>query len=224
MKFPLKVRAVALDLDGTLLDTAPDLGRAVNRMLAELALPSLDLSTIKSFIGNGIVNLIKRSLHTVMQREAEEGECRRALEIFSGHYENDLSRNSFAYPGVREGLARMRGQGFRLSCVTNKSSRFTLPLLRQTDIAPFLDLTICGDTLPEKKPHPLPLIHICEKFAIAASELLMIGDSANDTGTARAAGCPVFCVSYGYGRNIGDLQADAIVNDLVEAAKLIELK
>ncbi len=224
MKFPLKVRAVALDLDGTLLDTVPDLARAVNRMLADLALPALDLLTIKSFIGNGIVNLIKRSLRAVIKRDPQEDECRQALEIFSSHYEKDLARSSFAYPGVREGLAKMRAQGLRLCCVTNKSSRFTLPLLRETEIAPFLDLTICGDTLAEKKPHPLPLLHICDTFAIPANEVLMIGDSANDTGTARAAGCPVFCVSYGYGRNIADLQADAIVDDLVQAAKLIELE
>lgn len=224
MKFPLRIRAVALDLDGTLLDTAPDLGLATNRMLAELALPALYLDTIKSFIGNGIANLVKRSLVAAMQRDPDEDEFTRAFAIFSRHYESNLSRDSQPYSGVVEGLTLMHEAGFRLSCITNKASRFTLPLLRDTGIARFLDLTVCGDTLAEKKPHPMPLLHACERFGVEPKDLLMIGDSANDTETARRAGCPVFCVSYGYGRNIAELKPDAIVTSLVEAAKLITLK
>lgn len=224
MKFPLKVRAVALDLDGTLLDTAPDLALAANRMLAELDLPALGLETIKSFIGNGIANLVKRGLRAAMHREPDDDEFAAAIAIFSRHYENNLSRDSRPYPGVLEGLTLMREAGFRLSCITNKASRFTLSLLSETGIAPFLDLTVCGDTLPEKKPHPLPLIHACEHFGVARNEIVMIGDSANDTETARRAGCSVFCVSYGYGRDVAQLNPDAIVQSLVEATKLIELK
>ncbi|MGH8727206.1 MAG: phosphoglycolate phosphatase [Burkholderiales bacterium] len=223
MKFPLAVRAVFFDLDGTLLDTAPDLSRAANSMLADLNLPALDLDVITSFIGKGIVNLVKRTLAAALGKEADEEFFTRALEIFSRHYENGLSYDSEPYPKVIEGLTAMREAGFRLGCVTNKASRFTLPLLAETGLAPFFALTIAGDTLNEKKPHPLPLLHACERLEIAPKELLMIGDSANDTETARAAGCPVFCVSYGYGRNVAELKPDAIVADLVEAARLVTL-
>lgn len=224
MTFPLAVRAVVIDLDGTLLDSAPDLARAANRMLAELRLPALPLDVIKSFIGNGIVNLVRRSLGAAGGEVADEDECSRALAIFSRHYEHDLSSETKPYPGVVEGLTRMREAGLRLGCVTNKAERFTTPLLRETGLARFFDVTICGDTLPEKKPHPMPLLHACERFAIPPHELLMIGDSANDTETARRAGCPVFCVSYGYsgGRDVAELKPDAIVASLLDAARLIQ--
>lgn len=224
MNFPLAVRAVVIDLDGTLLDSAPDLARAANRMLAELRLPALELEVIKSFIGNGIVNLVRRSLGAAGGKVPDEDECAHALAIFSGHYESDLSLETQPYPGVVEGMTMMRDMGMRLGCVTNKAERFTLPLLEETGLAQFFDLTISGDTLPEKKPHPLPLLHACKRFGVATSELLMIGDSANDTETARRAGCPVFCVSYGYsaGRNVAEFEPDAVVESLIEAASLIK--
>jgi phosphoglycolate phosphatase len=224
VNFPLLVRAVVIDLDGTLLDSAPDLGRAANRMLAEVRLPALELDVIKSFIGNGITNLVKRSLSTASGETPSEDYFAHALDIFSRHYEDNLSHDTQPYPGVVEGIAMMRDAGIRLGCVTNKAERFTSPLLQETGLSQFFDLTICGDTLPEKKPHPLPLLHACNHFGVSPNELLMIGDSANDTETARRAGCPVFCVSYGYsgGRDVAEFKPDAIVESLVEAARLIE--
>jgi phosphoglycolate phosphatase len=124
---------------------------------------------------------------------------------------------------VVEGLERMRAGGLKLACVTNKAQAFTLPLLERTGMAGFFDLVVSGDTLPRKKPDPLPLLHIAQHFRLLPPQLLLIGDSDNDTDAARAAGCPVVCVPYGYtgGRQVRDLDCDAIVASLIEAAELI---
>jgi phosphoglycolate phosphatase len=222
----LPIRAIVIDLDGTLLDTAPDLAVAANRMLADLGFSGLDADVIKSFIGKGIGNLVRRCLGMALGRqEPDEALLETALASFTAHYERNLCNGTQRYPGVVEGLAAIRAAGFRLGCITNKATKFTLPLLEQTEIAHFFELTVCGDTLPEKKPHPLPLLHSAKVFGVSPSELLLIGDSANDTEAARAAGCPVFCVSYGYhaGYELEELEAVAIVDSLQEVARLIRL-
>ena len=112
----------------------------------------------------------------------------------------------------------------RLACVTNKAARFTLPLLEQKGLAPYFELVVSGDTLARKKPDPMQLAHICAAFALAPEKVLLIGDSANDALAARAAGCPVLCVSYGYneGGDVHDLECDAIVGSLSEAANVLQ--
>jgi phosphoglycolate phosphatase len=127
------------------------------------------------------------------------------------------------YPGVLDGLSALRENGFRLACITNKAEAFTLPLLRATGLLEFFDLVLSGDTLPKKKPDPMPLLHACKQFNIEPGEMLLIGDSLNDSQAARAAGCHIFCVPYGYneGRDVRELDCDAVVPSLYEAAKLI---
>lgn len=124
---------------------------------------------------------------------------------------------------MQEGLAALRARTVPLACVTNKAERFTLPLLRRMEIDSYFAIVVAGDTLPQKKPDPLPLMHVCRHFGIAPRDMLMIGDSVNDAIAARAAGCPVFCVSYGYneGTDVRELDVDAIVSTLFEATKLI---
>ena len=123
-----------------------------------------------------------------------------------------------------EGLAALRESSFRLACITNKAEAFTLPLLRATDLLGYFNIVLSGDSLPKKKPDPMPLLHACEHFDIAPHEMLLIGDSLNDTQAARAAGCHIFCVPYGYneGRDVRELDCDAIVSSLYQATKLIQ--
>ncbi len=215
----MPIKAVLIDLDGTLLDTVPDLADAANAMLAELGRLTLPQDTIRDFVGKGIPNLVGRCLG--YPGESEAADAREALAVFKRHYAVVNGRKTRIYPGVLEGLQAMRAAGLKTACVTNKAAAFTGPLLAATGLAALLDLTVSGDTLAEKKPHPLPFLHICERFGVAPAEALVVGDSRNDVAGARAAGCPVFCVPYGYseGEDVRDLGADAIVGTLEEAAR-----
>lgn len=223
IQFPLPVKAVMVDLDGTMLDTVADLAAAVNLMLAKLGRSSLDEALVRNFVGKGIPNLVQRSLAGNLQGEVDAALFERALPVYLDCYESVNGQHTLLYPGVRDGLDAFKRAGFPLVCVTNKSARFTLPLLRQMQLADYFVLVVAGDTLPKKKPDPLPLTHACKELGIAPRDMLMIGDSLNDTIAARAAGCPVFCVPYGYneGLDVRQLDVDAIVETLVEAATLI---
>ncbi|SEK37388.1 phosphoglycolate phosphatase [Nitrosovibrio tenuis] len=222
--FPLSVKAVMIDLDGTLLDTARDLAEAANMMLRELGKAELPLETIQSYIGKGIQKLVKRTLSGALDGEPEAELFRRAMPIYERDYAKTLCINTQPYPGVLEGLVALRENGFRLACVTNKAEAFTLPLLRHTGLLGYFDIVLSGDSLPKKKPDPMPLLHACGHFGIAPHEMLLIGDSLNDAQAARAAGCRIFCVPYGYneGRDVRELDCDAIVSSLYQATKLIQ--
>jgi len=222
--FPLRVKAVMIDLDGTLADTIPDLAAATNLMLRDLGRPVLDVERIRDFVGKGIPKLVERALAGSVEGTAPADQMARALPIFERCYAGENGRHSVLYPGVNEGLLAMRSMQLPLACVTNKSGRFTIPLLEQLGIAHFFDQIIAGDTLPQKKPDPAQLLHACRSFNIAPREMLMIGDSGNDALAARAAGCPVFCVTYGYneGQDVRELDVDAIVPSLIEAKRLIQ--
>ncbi|MBM4189941.1 MAG: phosphoglycolate phosphatase [Betaproteobacteria bacterium] len=224
--FPLPVKAIMIDLDGTLLDTAEDLADAAAAMLKELALPVLELAEIKTYIGNGVSRLVKRCLTRDLHAEPDPELNTRALAIYQKHYGAHVSRKSRPFPGVIEGLQKFQHMGFKLACVTNKAEQFTLPLLRDTGLFSYFDLVLSGDSLPKKKPDPLPLLHAAQAFGIEPAEMLLIGDSLNDTQAARAAGCPVFCVPYGYnrGRPVSELDLDAVVPSLAAAAERVVKK
>ena len=145
------------------------------------------------------------------------------MAAFFDCYASVNGKYTTIYPGARAGLDALAAAGFPLACVTNKSARFTLPLLQQMQLADYFALVVAGDTLARRKPDPLPLTHACKQLGIAPHEMLMIGDSANDVQAARAAGCPVFCVPYGYneGAPVRELDVDAIVATLFEATKLV---
>jgi phosphoglycolate phosphatase len=222
--FPLRVKAVLIDLDGTLLDTIHDLAAAANGMREELGLASLPIEQVKTFVGKGMVNLVKRSLAAGLDAEPEAALLERALAIYERQYLAVLTRDLRHFPGVEEGLRRLRSLGFRIACVTNKAGKFTLPLLDAAGFKPYFDLVVSGDTTARRKPDPMPLLHAAERFGVEPHEMVLIGDSVNDFEAARAAGCHIFIVPYGYneGRDARELSADAVVPGLVEAADLLE--
>jgi phosphoglycolate phosphatase len=221
-KLPVVARAVAFDLDGTLLDTLPDIAAAAQRMLEQLGRAPVDQSTVRGYIGNGIARLTKRLLTGTMEGEPQAELFAQALTLFEQNYRDTLTKRTRPYPGVEEGLRRFHARGMPMACVTNKAEAFTLPLLEATGLRAWFALVLSGDSLARKKPDPLPLLHCARTFDTEPAQLLVIGDSSADVQAARAAGCPVFCVSYGYsGQKVQDLDCDAIVNDLVEAAALV---
>ncbi|MEK6707357.1 MAG: phosphoglycolate phosphatase [Pseudomonadota bacterium] len=219
----LPVKAVMIDLDGTLLDTAGDLAAAANSMLRELGRAELPHVTIQSYIGKGIQKLVKRTLTGSLDGEPDAVLFAKAMPIYEREYANTLCVSTHPYPGVVEGLNALRETGFRLACITNKAEAFTLPLLRATGLLDYFEMVLSGDSLPKKKPDPLPLLHACKHFGILPHEMLLIGDSLNDAEAARAAGCHVFCVPYGYneGRDVRELNCDAIVTSIHAADRLI---
>ena len=223
-QFPLGISAIVVDLDGTLLHTSPELAEAANRMLRDMGRPAVSQNLLMSYIGNGISWLVKRALTGDMHAEPDAAVYDMALPVFEKHY-TDLLLQSKPFAGVVPGLDAMKAAGFRLGCITNKLARYTDPLLQGVGLARYFDIVLSGDTLPEKKPHPLPLLHSAKFFGVPVEKLLLIGDSLNDALAARAAGCPVFCVPYGYnhGEPVEGLDLDAVIPDLPAALKLIEL-
>ncbi len=216
-------RAVLLDLDGTLLDSAPDLAAAANAMLAELGLPARDPAVIATYIGQGIPRLVERTLTGALAGAADPDLLARALPIYERHYARESGRRTVAYPGVVEGLRALAAAGLPLAVITNKAERFTVDLLQRTGLAAFFGVLVCGDTVARRKPAPEPVLAACARLGVAPADALMIGDSANDVAAARAAGCPVWCVPYGYneGRPPESLECDLLVADLAAAARRI---
>ena len=213
---PMKpIRSVIIDLDGTLLDTIPDLAAAANAMMRELGRPEHAIDTIASFVGRGIPNLVGRCLPDLADQELALAQA-----IFYRHYATENGLRSKPYPGVLDGLRAFRAAGLQMAVITNKAAAFTEPLLRATQLTSWFEFAVSGDTLPEKKPHPLPLLHACERLGTVPAENLHIGDSRHDAAAARAAGCPVFLVPYGYneGEDVQGIDCDAIVASLAEAA------
>lgn len=210
------IRSVTIDLDGTLLDTVPDLAAAANAMLRELGRPEYPIDTIAGFIGRGIPKLVARCLPDLDDAAVEQAQV-----IFRRHYAIENGRRSTLFPGVLEGLQALRAAGLPLAVITNKAAAFTEPLLVATQLAPWFEFAVSGDTLAHKKPHPAQLLHACERMGTTPAENLHIGDSRHDADAARAAGCPVFIVPYGYneGEDVQGIDCDAIVTSLAEAAR-----
>lgn len=217
----ISFQAALLDLDGTLLDTIPDLAAAANAMLIELGAVALPEADIATYVGKGTENLVRRCLSDArVALPIDEASVARALAIFGRHYHAVNGRAARLYPGVVEGLAALREQGLKLAVVTNKPTEFTLPLLAHMGLAHWFDAVVCGDTCERKKPDPQPLLHACALLDCPPQRALAVGDSVNDALAARAAGITVLGVPYGYneGRDIHELDIDGIVFGIDDAA------
>jgi len=217
------VRAAIIDLDGTMLDTIPDFHVAINGMRAELGLTAITQEQIALMVGKGSENLIRSVLALDWDESRIEAAFAQAMDAYQRHYLSINGNYSTLFPQVIEGLTAMKANGLRLACVTNKPISFTTPLLKLKGLDQFFEVVYGGDSLPRKKPDPLPLQTVCADFGLQPAQVVAIGDSSNDAQAARAAGCPVLTVPYGYnhGESIHETDSDGIVATLLEAASLI---
>lgn len=219
------IRAAIIDLDGTMLDTVPDFHVAINRMRADLDLAPIAADAVKNLVGKGSENLIRGVLAIDFDGAGADARFAAAMDSYQRHYLAINGDHASVYPGVIEGLAALQAMGLRLACVTNKPIAFARPLLAKAGLASCFEIVYGGECLPRKKPDPMPLLQVCTDFALAPAQVVAIGDSSNDVLAARAAGCPVLAVPYGYnhGQSIHDADSDGIVASLLEAASLIRL-
>jgi phosphoglycolate phosphatase len=215
------MQAAIIDLDGTLVDTLGDFSAALDAMLAELGRPAVPLAVVEGFIGKGSEHLIQSTLAHV---GAPASLYERAWEIYQRVYRGLNGQRAEVYPGVREGIALLRGAGLRLACLTNKPTEFARDLLRAKGLAADFELVFGGDAFERKKPDPMPLLKTCEALGTSAAATLVVGDSSNDARAARAAGCPVVLVTYGYnhGQPVRDVDADGYVDSLADIAGFLE--
>jgi phosphoglycolate phosphatase len=215
------ISAVLLDLDGTLLDTIPDLADAANAMRAEFGMPPLAQTTIATYVGKGTENLVARTLSVpAAETEPLRIDLAVGLRVFGEHYHRVNGRRATLYPGVIQGLKAFKAMGLKMAVVTNKPTEFTLPLLAHCGLDGYFQAVVCGDTCEHKKPHPLPLLHACRLLDVTPGQALAVGDSINDALAARAAHIKVLAVPYGYneGRDVRTLEVDDIVTSIDEAA------
>jgi len=218
-----KPKMVLIDVDGTLVDSVPDLAYCVDEMMKQLGRPPHGEAAVRDWVGNGVERLVRRALVGQLDGEPSDEDFARAYPLFLELYRENTSQRSCLYPGVREGLEYLRAQGYQLGCVTNKAAQFTVPLLKAMGIYDDFGIVVSGDTLPMKKPDPLPLLHAAEHFGVPPGDSLMLGDSKSDVTAARAAGFQVVCMSYGYnhGEDIRDYAPDAVIDSMAELSTLI---
>ncbi len=209
------LQAAIVDLDGTLVDTASDFVVALNLTLGDLHLPPVDTGFVLRTVGKGSEHLIRSALSEVGGAAAQYA---RAWARYQYHYEGINGSHSRLYPGVAEGLQRLADRGLRLACLTNKPQAFANALLVRTRLTSHFAIVFGGDAFERQKPDPLPLIKTCAALGSTPARTLMVGDSSNDAQAARAAGCPVVLVTYGYnhGAPVRGVDADAFVDRLDE--------
>ncbi|MEN8261725.1 MAG: phosphoglycolate phosphatase [Pseudomonadota bacterium] len=224
MKLP-RPRLVIVDLDGTMIDSAPDIGYATQVMLERLGLPPVDQADVCNWIGNGATMLVKRAMtggdmHPSQDPEGLDEALAQYIDVYAAH----VFDRGVVFPGVFEGLKRLKEEGYVLACVTNKHSRFTRPLMELSGIGQYMDYVGCGDEFERLKPDPLPLLKTAERFNVAPERAVMVGDSINDVEAGRAAGFITVCVSYGYRGEyrVEELGADRVVQSLAEVPELFE--
>ena len=213
---------VALDLDGTLADTVPDIAWCIDRTMPRFGVPPRGEALVRLWVGNGVERLVERALTGGSEAPAEPARLRDACGVFLDLYARHGRDRSRVYPGVREGVAALRAHGAALACITNKPRAPAVDLLAHLGLLDAFELVIGGDSLPRRKPDPLPLLHACSELRVAVGSSLFVGDSINDVQAARAAGMRVACVSYGYnhGRDISEAAPDAVIDSIEELAAL----
>ena len=219
-----EIRLILIDLDGTLIDSVLDLAFSIDEMLRQLGQPPAGESRVRNWVGNGVQSLVCRALTGEMDGKPEKGLFDQAFPLFMSIYAENTARHSTLYPGVREGLSELKEAGYILGCITNKAGEFTDPLLKKMGLFNDFKIIISGDTLAEKKPHPLPLLHAAEQFNMTPEQGIMIGDSINDIKAARAAGFKAVAVTYGYnhGQDIRLSEPDITIDSLTELLPILK--
>jgi phosphoglycolate phosphatase len=216
LKFNNK-QAILFDLDGTLIDSAPDLALAINHMLTTLGRDTFSEDLIRSWVGNGAQVIVKRGLSGKADYDADlDPELfEKSLDIFLTFYADNLCVDTVTYPHVRSSLKILKAQGYRLVIVTNKPFDFIEPILIGLELTGLFELCLGGDSLPERKPSPLPLLHVCKLLSLAPEQCVMVGDSKNDILAANAAKMQSIGLTYGYnyGEDIGEHHPDAVFDD-----------
>jgi phosphoglycolate phosphatase len=213
-------KVIIFDLDGTLIDSAPDLAEAINYMLTTLNRPNFDTDTIHQWVGNGAQILVKRALsgESTIDLSIDNSLFEKALKIFLDFYAKNVCVKTVTYPHVFETLKTLKNRGYRLTIVTNKPFNFVSPILEELKLADFFEYILGGDSLSKKKPDPMPLLHICDKFDVSINQMLMIGDSKNDILSANGCGMQSVGVTYGYNYNesIKIYNPTVVINDFKE--------
>lgn len=219
-----KPEMILIDVDGTMVDSVPDLAYCVDEMMKQLDMPLRGEAKVRNWVGNGVERLVCRALIDRLDGEPDQALFDRAYPVFLDLYAENTSQRSRLYPGVAEAVEYLNNAGYRLGCVTNKAARFTEPLLKELGIYDYFQIVVSGDSLPKKKPDPMPLLHAAEFFGVEPSSALMIGDSMSDVKAARAAGFQIVCMSYGYnhGEDIRASHPDAVIDSMVEIRTLLE--
>jgi len=222
MMFDRLPKAVLIDVDGTMVDSVPDLAYCVDEMMKALSMPVHGEDKVRHWVGNGVERLVRRALLGQLEGEPDDALFERAYPMYLELYEANTCERSTLYPGVREGIDYLKDAGVRVGCVTNKAAQFTIPLLKTLGLFEDFEIVISGDTLPKKKPDPMPLLHGADYFSVPVNEVMMIGDSISDVSAARAAGLKIVCMTYGYnhGVDIRDSNPDAVIDSMVELAGL----
>ncbi len=219
-----KPEMVLIDVDGTLVDSVPDLAYCVDEMMKQIGMPPYGEDKVREWVGNGVERLVRRALIGQLDGEPDEALFEKAYPVFMELYAENTSKRSMLYPGVREGLDYLKATGYKMGCVTNKAAQFTLPLLKDLGVHDYFSIVISGDTLERKKPDPMPLLHAAEFFGVKPENALMLGDSTSDVKAARAAGFQIICMTYGYnhGKDIREEHPDAVMDSMTELRDLLE--
>lgn len=214
---------VLIDVDGTLVDSVPDLAYCVDAMMKELGMAERGQERVRHWVGNGVERLVKRALVNQLDGEPDAALYERALPVFEALYRENTSKRSCLYAGVREALDFLQTTDVRMGCVTNKASQFTLPLLQDLDVRDYFEVVICGDMVERKKPDPMPLLQAARQLETEPRASMMLGDSMSDVNAARAAGFQIVCMSYGYnhGEDIRDYDPDAVIDSMAEIRDIV---
>lgn len=216
----VSLRAAIVDLDGTMVDTLGDFLVALRGMLDELGLGDVTPEQVEQRVGKGSEHLVAQVLRLHVPARQADALHARALEVYQRHYALANGRHSQVFPGVPQGLQRLREAGLALACVTNKPGVHARELLRRKGLLDFFAFVAGGDAFERRKPDPMPLLRSCEQLGQVPGCTLMVGDSKNDAAAAEAAGCPVVLATYGYnhGEPIRDSRALAYFERLDQLA------
>ena len=209
-------KLIMIDLDGTLVDSVPDLAYCIDEMMVKLGLQKWGETQVRHWVGNGVPKLVERALTGELEGQPIKEVFDVAYPIFLDLYKDNNAQRSYLYDGVREGLDYLKSQRYQLGCVTNKLEQFTHPLLKVLGIFNDFKIIISGDTLAKRKPAPMPLLYCAEHFNLKPEDCLMLGDSVSDVKAARAAGFDIICMSYGYnhGNDISVENPDLVIDSM----------